>query len=145
MRNLSLLRSGLIAAGALVFTAFAANAQDYDDYYNAPYVSDTNETVHVIAPRYAGPRYNKYHAPYVNASLSQPVSYDDLDLRTYGGARILKDRIRLTARLMCRELDERMPVTADFSPSCYKNAVADAMYQANMAIANARGYRTYSD
>ena len=54
-------------------------------------------------------------------------------------ARALRERIRYTASELCRELDQRHPITVSGGPSCYDQAMYQAMYQANQAIADARG------
>ncbi len=126
--------SALIAAGALTLVSGAASAQGYQDTAYQP-----NENVEITVPHY-GPQRSELGAPNVRVSLSRAVRYDDLDLRTRHGARVLRERIQLTARLLCRDLDERYPVTADDSPPCYKNAADDALYRADRAIADARGY-----
>ncbi|MBB4641745.1 UrcA family protein [Rhizorhapis suberifaciens] len=59
-------------------------------------------------------------------SLSQPVSYADLDLSKDSDRKILRQRISLTARFLCDKLGE--PATAaPPAPSCRDAAVADAM------------------
>jgi len=133
------IRAAFIAAAACTLLAMPASAQDsrYND--DTVYLNTPDENVEIIQRPY-GPAYSKLGAPYKLVSLSKPVRIDDLDLRTRYGVRILRNRIRLTARLLCRDLDERYPVTADYSPPCYKNAVEDAMYRADRAIADARHY-----
>ena len=128
----------LLAGSAFVFIGASASAQDYgydrdDAYRSAP------ENFEVTVPR-PGPQRDRMGAPYTNRSLSQEVRFDDLDLRTGHGARILRERVKLTARMLCRELDERYPVTADNSPPCYNDAAEDALYRANRAIHDARNY-----
>lgn len=59
-------------------------------------------------------------------SLSQAVSYADLDLSTAAGRDALRQRIRLTARYLCQKLGE--PDTASPpAPSCRDAATSDAM------------------
>ena len=125
--------SALVATGALMLVSGAANAQGYQDTAYQP-----NENVEITVPHYGQPR-SELGAPNVRVSLSREVRFDDLDLRTRHGVRILRARIQLTARLLCRDLDERYPVTADDSPPCYKNAVDDALYRADRTIAGVRG------
>jgi UrcA family protein len=138
MRNHSL-RNALIAAGALALSAVSVHAQDGSYNDDAAYRNAPDDTIEIIQHHYA-PGRSELGTPYKLVSLSKPVRIDDLDLRTRRGVRILRNRIRLTARLLCRDLDERYPVTADNSPPCYSNAMQDAMYRANLAIADARGY-----
>lgn len=141
MRNISSLRTGLLAAGVFALASFSANAQDYGrhDSDRDAYQNTADENVEINGPR-VGKSRGKLGEPLILTSISQPVYFDDLNLRTGRGAHILKQRVRLTARMLCRQLDERYPVTADDSPPCYSAALDDAMYQADRAIADARGY-----
>lgn len=160
-----LLRTALMAAGALALLgATAANAQDdsrYDrggyDRYNPDYdngrdydngydnsaaYQSPDENVQVLTPRYKNGM-GKLGVPNVRVFLSRAVRFDDLDLRTPRGAHLLRNRVKLTARLLCRELDQRWPVTADNGGdqiSCYHDAAENALYRAHRAIAEARGY-----
>lgn len=59
-------------------------------------------------------------------SLSQPVSYADLDLSTKLGRDELRRRLRLTARYLCDRLGESDP-SSSVVPSCRDAAVRDAM------------------
>jgi len=124
------LRTALLAAGALMLASVSANAQD--DYgYGGVYGSDENVQINV--PRYQIPQ-EKSGGTYGLHSLSQQVRYDDLDLRTADGAYVLRARAKLTARLMCQELDWRYPLTTPDGQSCAKISVREATYAANQAI-----------
>jgi UrcA family protein len=59
-------------------------------------------------------------------SLSQHVSYADLDLSTAAGRDILRHRLKLTARYLCDKLGESDTSSA-VTPTCRDAAVADAM------------------
>ena len=59
-------------------------------------------------------------------SLSQPVSYADLDLSTKAGRDELRHRINLTARFLCDKLGESDTSTG-VTPSCRDGATKDAM------------------
>jgi UrcA family protein len=59
-------------------------------------------------------------------SLSQHVSYADLDLSTAAGRSELRHRISLTARYLCEKLGESDTSTA-IAPSCRDAATKDAM------------------
>lgn len=59
-------------------------------------------------------------------TLSQPVSYADLDLSTKAGRDILRQRLRLTARFLCDKLGESGSGDA-LAPSCRDAATRDAM------------------
>ena len=145
----NLLRATLMAAGALILVAGTASAQDsrydrdYDNGYGNPagYVS-TDDDVQVSRPRY-NYGMGKLGAPNMRVYLSREVRYDDLNLRTRRGARILHERVKLTARLLCRDLDQRYPVTADNGGdniTCYHDASENALYRADRAIREARSY-----
>ena len=138
--NSSILRNALLAAGALTFMTVAANAQGYNDPYNDnAIIMGNNENVEIAVPRYR-PENDKLATPDMQFSLSQNVSYADLNLRTRHGAWALRSRVKLAARMLCKELDLRHPITASDSPPCYQTAAYDALYRADRAIAEARGY-----
>lgn len=135
MRTGSLSMIPLAAATLLAFAAPAV-AQDYG--YDTSYET-SGEDVVVTAPRYS-PERSLIGAPYRYVSMSKGVYVGDLDLRSGYGIHVMRDRIRNTARRMCRQLDMRYPISAPDSPDCYTNAMNNAMYRANVAIAQVRGY-----
>lgn len=59
-------------------------------------------------------------------TLSQPVSYADLDLSTKDGRDELRRRVSLTARFLCDKLGETASGDA-LAPSCRSAATKDAM------------------
>jgi UrcA family protein len=59
-------------------------------------------------------------------TLSQSVSYADLDLSTEAGRDILRHRVSLTARFLCDKLGEG-DTSSPIVPSCRDAAVSDAM------------------
>lgn len=59
-------------------------------------------------------------------SLSQSVSYADLDLSTAAGRAEMRHRVNLTARFLCDKLGEGGS-SASVVPSCRDAAVRDAM------------------
>ena len=133
-----------LIAGALgvSFISLPSVAQTYDDNgYNGGYYGPPRgeEEVIIQAPRYHGPSRSTIGAPIRDVGMSQPVRYDDLDLRTYDGVRELRERIRYTARTLCHKLDVAYPISVSDSPDCYRSAMADAMDQADAAIDRARG------
>ena len=140
---------GLLAAGAcgLVMAVSSASAQDYGStpsdengaYASAPagapnVAGPEGMNVTVAVPPYRYPWPNKIGAPVENVSISRPVRYDDLDLRSPDGVDTLKARIKMTARMECRDLDESYPVSLTDNPTCFMDAVDDAMYRADMVI-----------
>jgi UrcA family protein len=79
-----------------------------------------------------GPRLGPDGRP---ATLSRVVTIGDLDLRNAGDQRILRERIRATARDLCRELGESPDATAPpLRQSCAERAVASAQGQMRLAI-----------
>ncbi|MBO9380552.1 UrcA family protein [Sphingomonas histidinilytica] len=62
-------------------------------------------------------------------SLSQTVSYADLDLSTKGGRAEFRHRLKLTARYLCEKLGESSTSTP-IAPSCQDAAVSDALKRA---------------
>jgi UrcA family protein len=103
----------------------------------------------VIAPRHRhSEERSDIGAPIGDVGLTRPVRFDDLDLSTPWGAQRLRERIRYTARAMCKRLDAEYPVNAPDEPrdafgstNCYRDAIADGMDQADQAIAQAQSYR----
>jgi UrcA family protein len=130
-------QQGLLTAaafGALLFGS-SAGAQDY--YSDTAYNDRNTETVIVTAPREYIPR-GHLGGEIVNASASKEVRFDDLDLRSAWGARELENRVKFSARALCDQLDVRYPIAVGDHQHCYRNAVADALAQADQAIAEAR-------
>ena len=98
---------GTLALGAaLSAVSTPAMAQDYSD-----------EEIEVVG-RY-GPLPNNVE------SLSQRVSYADLDLSTDYGWHEFRQRVRLTARYLCDRLGQ--PRSESPPPSCQDAAERDAM------------------
>jgi len=122
-----------LLAGCMALAASSAIAQDYQG----------SEDVQVIAPRFTveGTRLN---GPLEKVSLSTRVRYDDLNLRTWRGARELKMRVRDAAQDTCTRIAEAYPVQQAFGTSCYKTALEDGELRANAAIRDARE-RRYED
>jgi UrcA family protein len=75
-------------------------------------------------------------APIENLSLSREVRFDDLDLRTSGGAIALRDRVRQAALNLCQQLENQY-VAMDDSRPCYRTAYDDAMDQVDAAVQKA--------
>jgi UrcA family protein len=59
-------------------------------------------------------------------TLSQSVSYADLDLSTDAGRDMLRQRVSLTARFLCNKLGETS-TSSSVAPSCRQQAVKSAM------------------
>jgi|KBSMisStandDraft_5_1062788.scaffolds.fasta_scaffold899390_1 UrcA family protein len=133
-RRLALLASAL----GVLLIAPGASAQDQGRYIASASASGPEE-VYVYAPRLRVER-----APlngYVQkVSLARAVRYDDLNLRTERGARALRARVHEAALNICEELANVYPVPEMPGTSCYRSAVRDAMWRADSAIDDARGY-----
>jgi UrcA family protein len=93
-------------------------------------------------------------APIVDVSISRTIRMDDLDLRTDDGVRQLRGRVFAAAGALCRWMNAMYPIDHDRNSGpwlqaspCYRNAVRNAMRQANAAIRAARGgtYAGYDD
>ncbi|MGN6516560.1 MAG: UrcA family protein [Rhizomicrobium sp.] len=130
----SVLRLALVA-GALGFAAMPALAQDYG------YSGDENITV--TAPRFHAEG-NPMNPVPDKVSLSMRVRYDDLDLRSRGGAHSLRIRVRDAAQDVCDQLADAYPFYQLNGTSCYKTALQDGMVRADAAIRGARD-RRYED
>jgi len=137
MRIFAAAVAAMVATGAgLVLSSSHASAQEYGP--PAPYTTVPADEVIVTAPRYRTDHY-RLNVPIENVSLSEPVRADDLDLRTFRGARELRRRVHIAAGEVCRQLINAYPVGLNSNATCYRNAVAEAMPQVDAAIESARG------
>ena len=109
-----------LAAAIAALGAFAAAA---------PALGQTTVEEITVTGRY-GP------VPADARSLSQVVSYSDLDLSTQAGRRLLHQRISLTARYLCDKLGES-DTGNSVAPSCRDAAAKDAMARAGTLEASA--------
>jgi UrcA family protein len=107
-------RTALLIGAALLGTA-------------APSFAQSDEEI-VVTGRYG-------RVPDNVQSLSQAVSYADLDLSTVGGRAEFRHRLRLTARFLCDKLGESDTATS-VVPSCRDAAVSDAMKRAGTVEAH---------
>jgi UrcA family protein len=83
----------------------------------APVLAQNSEEIVVIG------RYGS--APDSARTLSQAVSYADLDLSTSAGRSELRQRVKLTARFLCDKLGESN--SSSLTPSCRDEASKSAM------------------
>jgi UrcA family protein len=76
-------------------------------------------------------------------TLVRHASYSDLDLSTHSGAVELQERVELTAKAACKELDELFPfnVSSNDTRSCVNKAVRSAKAQVQAAIKSAEEAR----
>jgi UrcA family protein len=77
-------------------------------------------------------------------SLSQAVSYGDLDLRLASDQAALKSRVKDAARDLCDRLGESNTAYAPIVPSCRDAAYNDAISQVKMAVAEAPARNAYA-
>ena len=127
----------LTGLAGLLLVAPSAAAQGYGRYgAPLPYATGPNEEVTVTAPPFRAEG-GSLDIP-GKVSLSVPVRYDDLDLRTYHGARLLRVRVREAARDVCAQLADAYPVYELNGTSCYRTAVQNGLMRANAAIGDAR-------
>ena len=117
-------------------------AQEYGYAYGAP---PPTEEVIVTAPRSTfreqrdGGR-GTLDLPPSKISLSQAVSYSDLNLARWDDALELRHRVRAAAHDVCRELAEAYPLHQISGSNCYRDAVRNGLVRANSAIASAQAY-----
>lgn len=78
-------------------------------------------------------------------SLSEAVSYADLDLARHADREILRVRVNTTARRLCTQLNQDSPSPANLGKSCQDFAVRDAMDQVHQAFADASANAAYVD
>ena len=79
-------------------------------------------------------------------SVSQDVSYADLDLTRHADVEKLRERVNAAAKDSCKELDRRFPVSTYIpvtTRSCARDAAREALAQvdtiAAQSVANANG------
>lgn len=132
MRAHTLTAVAALALGAAATAAPAAAQYDYR-HTSGAYVDE------LVVP---GSRYRyRGDGP---TTLSRAVSYRDLDLATYDGQRVLKMRIRATARDICRELGEGPGNGGPLLRSCEDDAVRSARGQMRFAVARAQARSDYA-
>ena len=78
-------------------------------------------------------------------SLSETVSFADLDLTYAGDRHRLEVRVNDAARRVCTQLNEDSPNHNNLGKSCQERAVRDAMGQVHQAYADARDSSAYVD
>jgi len=78
-------------------------------------------------------------------SLSETVSFADLDLTRGYDRETLRLRVNNTARRLCARLNQESPNPANMGHSCQENAVRGAMDQVRQAFADATANSAYVD
>lgn len=75
-------------------------------------------------------------APWTSAQASEPtppsktVKFDDLDIQTAAGAKVLYNRIRFAAEKVCEPVWHD-PVLREATPSCVNSAIDNAVRKVN--------------
>ena len=70
-------------------------------------------------------------------SVSQRVSYADLNLATTSGSREMEARVRNTAKALCDKLERKYPLSAVAVETCVRDTVNKGMADVRTAIAAA--------
>ena len=78
------------------------------------------------------------------ASASERVSYADLDLTRASDRAMLKHRIVLAAKDVCREVGEDAPLRGNLGRSCQDNSIRNAMVDVRIAFADAQAYQAFA-
>jgi len=105
----------------------------------ATFAQQASEVV-VEAPRAQVTHSSANGIPTEVITIRHRVSYKDIDISNYSGAKVLEQRVKDAATEACKQIKTLYPnelVTMD-EAACEKAAIDDAMVQANAAIAAAR-------
>ena len=70
-------------------------------------------------------------------SISQRVSYADLNLATTSGSREMEARVRNTAKALCEKLEQTYPLSGTTAQTCIRNTVDKGMADVRTATAKA--------
>ena len=120
---------GLAGLAAAVFGLSLATAPAHaqPQAYDIPGVGEI-----VVHPGHTRDPYTG--APIDTVTESRIVYTDDLDLNTRWGQRVLLRRVQRAATDACDSLDMRYVTIDSEGPACYRDAVHDAMAQAEQKI-----------
>jgi UrcA family protein len=132
-----------LLAGALGLAASSASAQAvYRRYDDPAFQPAPPESVEVGGQRFRA-EMARMGQGLERVSLTDYVSYSDLNLRTRHGASELRGRVRAKAQDVCDRLAAAYPVYETTGTSCLKTALDDALLRADAAIRGARdSYRS---
>jgi len=118
-------RLALVMFGALAFSGVAFAQEPGSEFV-------------VSSPRQSGlSRSSLTGASSDVISISQRVSYADLNLATASGSREMEARVRDTAKALCEKLEERYPLSGNSVETCVKNAVDKGLADVRAASAAA--------
>lgn len=68
------------------------------------------------------------------AEKSAVVKFDDLDLKLPGDQRVLNERIAMTAKELCEDLDDEMPKGSPSPSECTEAAIEESQAQVRQAV-----------
>ena len=68
------------------------------------------------------------------AEKSALVKFDDLDLKLPGDQRVLDERIAMTAKELCEDLDREMPRGSPGPSGCTEKAIEESQAQVRQAV-----------
>ncbi len=123
--------AAIVAAGlSCLALANPCAAQDNGFSESPQYASASPEEV-IVRPR---PTRNTIGAPMEDITLSQAVSYSDLDLPTVEGNIAFRHRVSDAAYSVCNRLEMRYPVGAPDKDGCYRAAMRRVTPQVDEAI-----------
>jgi UrcA family protein len=132
------MRFQIVLLAGVFGAALAASSAGAQEYGPPPgYQSGPPESVIIEAPRFHADS-SRLNGPMESASLSNAVSYADLDLRTRYGARQLHRRVWEAAHDMCGQLADAYPVYQLNGTSCVKTAYENGIVRADAAISDVR-------
>lgn len=123
MKRFTATRLALVMLGTVVFSG-AALAQEPEAEF---VVSSSRANGLSSYPSLPG-------VPVEVISVSQRVSYADLNLASVSGAEEMEARVRNTARTLCAKLDEKYPLSSVDQDSCVRNSVTKGMADVRAAI-----------
>ena len=95
------------------------------------------ETIRVTAPSivYRPENQSGTQIPLARvAETSALVKFDDLDLRLPGDQRVLNERIAMTAKELCEELDREIPRGSPRTSECTDTAIEESQEQVRQAV-----------
>jgi UrcA family protein len=129
-----------VAAGTLgmTFAVLPAKAQDFagSSDYQGVNAGGANEVV-IVTPHFHA-QTSPLNTPPEGISISRPVSYADLDLRTGRGAHQLRVRVRSMAARICDDLRSAYPAAIEPHEPCIRSVLNDSMPKAEAAITDVR-------
>lgn len=99
------------------------------------------EVVTVEAARTTTVGMSSYGVPIREIAIQSHVSYADLDLTSTNGVMELENRIKKTAKSSCRQIEVDIPAKGSTEAKCIKDAIDEAMQEAQKAIAAKRAQK----